>query len=208
VDELRPGLLWRWTAPHPQWRPGMAGSGGWERDVASVAVRTTDALVVIDPLVERWDDLDALARGTAVAVVLTAPWHARSSADVAARYGATVHVHEAGVERAAHLGRVSAFGGGEVMPGVEAVPVGGSDDGEVVLWLPAAAALVAAEVLTGAPDGLRVAESPALRSRAELEACVRALAELPAELVLPGHGPPVLRDGRREVAAALDRPRW
>ena len=46
VERLGDGL-WRWTAPHPEWREG----GGWDPDVGSVYCETPEAVVLIDPLV-------------------------------------------------------------------------------------------------------------------------------------------------------------
>jgi glyoxylase-like metal-dependent hydrolase (beta-lactamase superfamily II) len=96
---------------------------------------------------------------------------------------------------------------GEVAPGVHALPVAGSDDGEVAYWLPRPRALVTAEVLLGTRDGLRFAESPALRSRDELRAWLRALDRLPVRLIIPSHGPPT-PGGRAAIRAALARPPW
>lgn len=189
--ELAPGLH-RWTTPHPRWRPGMDGPGGWEADVASVAFETDGRVVLIDPLVEDWTALDALVAERAVTVLLAARWHRRSSDEMTARYGA-------GVTNPAP---------GEVLPGVVALALGGLDEGEVLLWLPRPRALVSAEALTGSAGGLRVAESPALRDRGKLDASLQAAAARGVEMVLPSHGPPVLTGGSAEIEAALRRPPW
>jgi hypothetical protein len=205
VQALTPDL-WRWTSPHPLWRPGMEGPGGWERDVASVAVRAGDRTILVDPLIEGdWAALDDVVAGKPVVILLTAAWHERSSAAVAERYAAEVLVHETGLPRLKCRAREMPMG--EVVPGVEALPVPG-DEGEVVLWLSTQRALVSAEVLTGSSEGLRIAESPLLQSRDELRAWIAALARLPVEMVLPSHGPPVLENGRDAIAAALDQPPW
>ena len=184
MEELAPGL-WRWSAPHPRWRPGMDGPGGWAREVNSVAYDTGDALVVIDPLVEDWEALDGLTAGRRVVVVLAAVWHRRSTDEVLARYGGELR---------------------DTTPEAQTLPVG--DEGERLLWLPGPCALFSAEALTGSADGLRVAESPALRSRAELDDQLRRAAGLGVEIVVPAHGPPILRDGSAEILRALRRPPW
>lgn len=184
MEEVAPGL-WRWSAPHPRWRPGMDGPGGWAQEVASVAYDTGDALVLIDPQVDDWAALDALVGGRRVVVMLTAAWHWRTTTEVRARYAARL------ASRA---------------PGVQPLPLG--EEGEVLLWLPGPAALVSAEALTGSEEGLRVAESPNLRSRPALDAVVRRAAALPVQMVLPAHGPPALTDGAAEILRALDRPPW
>jgi hypothetical protein len=85
-EQLAPGL-WRWTAPHPAWRPGDDRPGGWERDVGSVLYALGDTVTVVDPLVGPDDDavwrfLDERAGAArSVVVALTAPWHRRSAAE-------------------------------------------------------------------------------------------------------------------------------
>jgi hypothetical protein len=185
MEELAPGL-WRWSAPHPRWRPGMDGPGGWAQEVASVAYDTGDALVLIDPQVDDWAGLDALVSGRRVVVMLGAAWHWRSTSEVIARYDAQV--------------------AGDA-PGVETMPIG--VDGEVLLWLPGRRALVTAEALCGGPEGLYVAESPnPSYSRPDAEVVLRRAAALPVQMVLPAHGPPALTDGAAEILRALDRPPW
>ena len=75
VHELRPGL-WRWTSFHPEWK----------QDVGSVAVEGADDLVLIDPLLQPDDALDALVPrvGKPVSVLVTIFWHTRSADVVAA----------------------------------------------------------------------------------------------------------------------------
>jgi hypothetical protein len=119
----------------------MEGPGGWVRDVNSVGYDAGEAIVLIDPLVADWAELDGVVAGRPVVVVLTAPRHLRSTDQLIARYGGELR---------------------DTASGVEVLPVG--HEGERLLWLPGPRALVSAEALTGSADGLRVAESPVLRS--------------------------------------------
>ena len=181
--------LWRWTAPHPAWRPGDE----WPQDVGCVYYRTPAATVLIDPLVPAgeeeafWRELDRdLAEaGTPLLVVLTAPWHARSSAEVAARYGAEV------------VGAAAA-------EGIAVLPVPPIEEGQVALFIPEHGALVTAEILADFGQGLAVYPSPALDDAAALAQFLQELRTLPVELVLPAHGEPVLEGAREAVAAAVD----
>ena len=205
--------LWRWTTPHPAWRPGHDRPGGWERDVSCVLFARGETVTIVDPLAGADDDalwrfLDERAGAARrVVVALTAPWHRPSAADVAGRYGAEVRVHARGAARAGLSGAHPFDDDGEVAPCVHALTVAGSDDGEVAYWLPRPGALVTAEVLLGTRAGLRLAESPALDSRAELHAWLRGPDRLPVRLVVPSHGPPA-PDGRAAIRAALARPPW
>lgn len=183
VDVLKiTEVLWRWTAVHPQWKPGE----GWDAEVACVYVEEPDAVVLIDPLVpgdeaERfWRALDGDVERLALPVVVlsTSPWHERSAAELETRYGAVR----------------------EAPPGVEAIPVSRE---EAVYWLPAYAALVAGDALLGGPDGLRLQPPEWLEGDYQaFVAAVGGLLELPVERVLPSHGEPVLHGAREALAHA------
>jgi glyoxylase-like metal-dependent hydrolase (beta-lactamase superfamily II) len=215
AERLADGL-WRWATPHPAWRPGMDDhDGGWPRDVGSVLHERAGVVTIVDPLAGAEDAallafLDERCAGARrVVVAVTASWHGRSAAAVAGRYDADIRVHRIAAADPAIEGleRVRPFDAdGEIAPGVEAMLVGGLRQGEVAYWLPGHGALVTAEVLQGRADGLRVGEDPAMASREELYAWVRALDRLPVRLVLPTHGPPA--SGPDAIRQALERPPW
>ena len=182
VVELAPGL-WRWTAPHPDWHEGA----DWEQEVGCVYYEAADATVLIDPLVpperERFFealDRDVQRRGLPVAILLTVPWHARSSAELAERYKTTTDVPA----------RVEPF----ALPNVE----------ETVWWLPEHATLVVGESLVGdselslCPDTWVKGER-----RAALRRSLLPLLDLPLERVLVSHGEPVLEGGHAALERAL-----
>src|SRR5215211_7931563 len=81
--------LWRWTTPHPRWRPGDDRPGGWEQDVGSVLYAHGDAIAIFDPLAGEDDDalwrfLDERAAGAGrIVILLTASWHLRSAPAIA-----------------------------------------------------------------------------------------------------------------------------
>jgi glyoxylase-like metal-dependent hydrolase (beta-lactamase superfamily II) len=178
VQELRPGL-WRWTARHSEWEG---------REVSSAYLETQDAVCLIDPLVPRGEEarfFDALDRdvervGLRVAVVLTNPWHRRSSAELSLRYRAQVFV---GVE------------GG--LPGGLAAFAGGMQPEDVVLHAPSHRALFTGDTLLGEE---LCPEDWLAEGRDHHVACLRRLLELDADLVVPAHGEPFPLD---RLAAAL-----
>ena len=186
VTEVAPGL-WRWTAPHPEWQEGQ----GWEQEVGCVYYEAAGATVLIDPLVpveaerERFFealDRDVDRRGAPVTILLTCTWHERSAAELAERYGAG-DSPPAGVE---------AF----VVPAIE----------ETLWWLPEHAALVAGDVLLGAPDGIRMCPDSWLAgqaSPASIRDALRPLLDLPVERILVSHGEPVLEGGLAALQRAL-----
>ena len=188
------------------------GPDAWPQDVGCVLYVSGGTATVIDPLVAhgdaaRWSFLDERTAGARVVVALTAPWHRRSAAEVAARYDAEVRIHRTGLARLGLAAAQGFEGDGEVAPGVEALVPAGLVEGETAYWIPEHGALVSAEVLQGRPDGLRYGVSPAASDRAALEEWLRDLDRLPIEIVLPTHGPPA-PDGRTAIRAALARPPW
>jgi hypothetical protein len=196
LAEVAPGLH-RWTARHPAWEAGAEpeSPGDWPEEVGCVAYEGPDALVLVDPLVERWDALDSLVErnGKPVAVLTTMRFHGRSRAEVAERYGAPLISHD------------------EPPPaGIERIPIEGGD--ESMVWIEALRALVPGDRLIGdggRPPALRMCPAswlgylPGPPGLDDLRDGLRPLLELPVELVLVSHGEPVLRDGAAAIRAAL-----
>jgi hypothetical protein len=191
VEELAPGLH-RWTARHPEWRPGAEPGtpDDGPPEVGSVAYEAPDALVLIDPLVADWAALDALVErhGRPVVVLTTMRFHGRSRDEVAERYGAELRTHTA-----------------EPPDGVRRIPVEGMD--ESMVYLEAPRALVPGDRLIG--DPLRPCPESWLRylpgppDAAELRAALAPLLELRVERVLVSHGEPVLCDGAAALRFAI-----
>ena len=187
--------LWRWTAPHPEWKP----QDDWDRDVGCIYWEASDAVVLVDPLVpdepsdrERFLtclDKDVERVGLPVSVLLTCEWHMRSSAELAERFGTTV---------------TTPLAASDLPGGIRAVPAPVAE--EVVYWLPEARTVVPGDTLLGWTDGLTLCPESWLKSRGGLEQLridLAPLLELPVERVLTTHGPPVLTGGREALAQAL-----
>ena len=181
--------------------------GGWDREVASYALVEGDTLVLFDPLVpddeeeERfWRNLDAdVEHHGAPIILLTLYWHARSAQAIAERYaGAEVWSIEAGEAEARERVAVTrTFAPGDTLPAGIAAHAS-FEPQEAVFWIPSHRALVVGDALLGTPDGgVRVPENwfpERLTPEAAREA-LRPLLSLPAELVLPMHGEPILENG-------------
>lgn len=199
-EELRPGL-WRWTAHHREWK----------REIAAYAVATDAELVLIDPLLgaDQWPQLDAAIGPRPLHVLLTVHWHARSAAEVAARFpGARIWAHSR--DRAATARRTpvtDVFRAGDDLP-AGLVAIEARPRSEVLFWEPRVRALIAGDALLGdgeRGDGLHTCPAswlPRSSSLEDLRAALRPLSELPVELVLPSHGRPVLADGGKALAQA------
>ena len=196
MEELAPGLH-RWTARHPAWEPGAepGSPADWEPDVGCVVYRAPDALVLIDPLVERWEPLDALVEGHGrpVVVLTTLRFHGRSRAEVAERYGAELRTHRAAPPA-----------------GVRRIPIEGMD--ETMVYLEAPRALIPGDRLLGDPQGgLRLCPVSWLGyidrggppDETALRAALAPLLELDVKSVLVSHGDPVRTGGAAALRAAL-----
>ena len=190
LTEVASGLR-RWTAWHDE----------WQENVGSLAVDTDEGLVLIDPL----DPPRGLGRPKHI--LLTVHWHARSTS---ARH---VWAHRRTVRMLANRGvEVShPFTAGDSLPGgIQAFET--ARPGEVVFWLPRQRALAVGDVLLGAGAKPRATDDP-LRlcperwlgkaTHDDLRASLAPLLELPVSRVLVSHGKPVLRGGRRALAAVL-----
>jgi hypothetical protein len=211
VREILDGL-WRFEALHPEWTEDEGGEDGWEQSVAWWAVSSPDGLLLIDPLVVRWRELDALVEqhGGCAGVVRTVHWHERSAAEAAVRYGASVWAKPPPpvdrqwppFDRALHEGE-------ETLACLQ--PFGVERVDEVALWLPGQAALVFGDAMLRRPSGeLRVCPDSWLQPAggpARLRELLAELAKLPVEHVLVAHGPLVLGDGAASLRAAIGRGR-
>ena len=202
MEELRPGL-WTWTAPHPAWTPEEGGPAGWEREVRSYAYDAGDSLVLFDPLVST-TEVEDLAGGRPVAVLLTCQWHGRSSAELVERLDATIH---APVQKLEGIGvQALPYELGEDLPGDVEPQVGGYED-EATLWLREHAALVTGDVFLGGERGFRVQPDSWLAeglTHDELRDRLRPLIDLPVEMLLPTHGDPILENAHEVLETALD----
>jgi hypothetical protein len=164
MELLRPGL-WTWTGRHPAW----TDSDEWDPDVRSYAVDLEGGLVLIDPVTP---PAELLRRDPAI--VLTAPWHRRSSEDIGEPLA-------------------------EPPRGIEARPAYFPEDR--MLWIARHNALVLGDSLMNAepiPD-----EWLDGASREDYNAALRPLLDLPIELLLPTHGAPIVHGAHEHLARAL-----
>jgi hypothetical protein len=202
--------LWRWTARHPEWHPGEFGAR-----VASFALRAGATTLLVDPLVPEPDLLDDVV-GERVAILVTIPYHARSSEALAARYGATIHGHPATAKR---LRDASAFRvaepGAELPGGARAFAIGRPRRFELPMWLPSHRAVAFGDAVVETGGELRVWAQGAVdegRRRFHHERfnpTLEPLVALDPQRVLVTHGEPVLDGGRDALAAALaGEPFW
>jgi len=212
MKRLADGLL-RWTEPHPEWSAGDFGA-----EVASFAVRAGGEGLLIDPLLASdGSALDELFAGAdRVSILITIPYHARSSYELAARFNARIY-GPAGVAR--RLSDDSAFTtiepGDELPAEVRSFAIGKPRPrGEQPLYLPSHKALVFGDAVVEHGGELRVwchdqvDEKVSRFYRERFNPTLRPLTELDVERVLVTHGEPVLSGGREALERALDSDPW
>lgn len=184
LDEIAPGLH-RWSAWHRE----------CHAPVGCLALETEDGLVLIDPL----DPPRELRRPDHVLV--TVFWHGRSTRDLRARR-VWSPARSAQPLRNRGVRVTDVFRAGDELPGgIEAFQT--ARPSEVVFWLPEQRALAAGDVLLGSPLRLCPESWLGRPTHADLRASLRPLLDLPVARVVVSHGDPVLRGGKRALAALL-----
>jgi hypothetical protein len=219
-EELADGL-WRWTARHPEWHPGEFGS-----EVASFALKADGAdgaVVLIDPLLPPEPDLvlDVIEAqlGERLAILITIPYHVRSSEAIRDRFGSDAEVtiwgHPACAKRLSDEAGFRTFEPGDELPaGVAAHRIGKPRRHEMPLLLPSHRALAFGDALVEVGGELRVWSDRRLDAdvrrfyRERFNPTLEPLLELDFDRVLVTHGAPVMQDGREALRSALQAEPW
>jgi hypothetical protein len=216
-EQLADGL-WRWTARHPEWHPGEFGS-----EVASFALNAGDETILVDPLLPLEPDtvLDLVDRqlGERLAILITIPYHVRSSEEIRHRFRGRVETtiwgHLACRKRLSEDAGFRAFEPGDELPaGASAHRIGKPRRYETPLYLPSHRALVFGDAVAEVDGELRVWSERRVDAevtsfyRERFNPTLEPLLELDFDRVLVTHGQPVLQDGREQLEAALGAEPW
>jgi hypothetical protein len=199
VHELAPGF-WYWMAAHPEWEP----TENWPEDVLCVYYESSDGIVLIDPLLPRgeeaefWQALDADVERLRqrVRVLLTAPWHARDTAAVVDRYGASVWAPPGARWDDPKPTTTTT----ELPTGVEVLLPEG-DQNQALFFVPDHQTLVTGDIFSGTDGRFHVFIDE--QDRGPFLAWLPRLCELPFQRVLIAHGESVLSDGVAQVRDAI-----
>ena len=161
--------LWRWTARHPEWHPGDFGA-----EVACFAAQAGDTTLLIDPLLppEPEQVLDAIdgTLESRLAILISVPYHVRSSEELWRRYRkqaeTTIHGHPACAKRLEDESAFRAFHDGFGLPGgVTAHRIGKPRRHETPLHLPSHGALVFGDAVVEWDGRVRVWASDRVEPR-------------------------------------------
>jgi hypothetical protein len=217
MEKLTEGL-WRWTARHPEWHPGEFGA-----EVACFAARAGDTTLLIDPLLppEPQPVLDVVDEqvGNRLAILITIPYHVRSSEELWRRYAkdaeTTIHGHPACAKRLEDESGFRAIDTDEELPGgVTAHPIGKPRRYETPLHLPSHRALVFGDAVAEWEGKLRVWSSDKVDAKVErfyrerFNPTIEPLLDLDFDVVLATHGEPILQGGKQALRNALKAKPW
>ncbi|HYM83999.1 MAG TPA: MBL fold metallo-hydrolase, partial [Candidatus Dormibacteraeota bacterium] len=196
-----PGL-WLWRQRHWEWREG----DDWEPEVSSFVVESGGEVILIDPLApppiagaEVYRRLEATPP---TAIVILKPDHVRDVDQFAHWYGIPARGPWLFWGGEAPRTELQPIFPDEVLPGGLVAQFDGRGGLERPLYLPEQRALVFADGMAAHEAGgglLRVWWTPILEKR--VMPALRAMLELPFELVLVSHGQPV--HTRADFEAAL-----
>ena len=217
LERLTPDIH-RWTARHPEWHPGEFGS-----EVASFALRAGDETLLIDPLLPPEPDavLDLIERelGERLAILVTIPYHVRSSEELRSRFRGQVETtiwgHRASRKRLADGAGFRAYEPGDALPGgASAHRIGKPRRYETPLHLASHRALVFGDAVAEVDGELRVWSERRVDQEVSafyherFNPTLEPLLELDFDRVLVTHGEPRLKDAREELARALRAEPW
>jgi hypothetical protein len=195
--------LWLWRQPHPDWSEGA----DWEPEVASFAVASGGATILLDPLApppsarDVWSRIDAFAPST---LIVLKPDHVRDVDLFVRWYGADAYGPFLFWRDDLPHTDLRPVRPGDELPGGLTAHYDGRGAMETPLYLPEQRTLVFADGLTAPGGVLRVWHTPWHEERT-LPA-LHALLDLPFEHVLVSHGEPV--HARADFEAALEREPW
>ena len=210
--------LWRWTARHPEWHPGEFG-----KEVACFALRTGDDTVLIDPLLP--PDPDPVLQlvednlGERLSILITVPYHVRSSEEIWRRFKAdadtSIWGHPACATRLDDTSAFNALDPGTELPaGISAHEIGKPRRHEMPLHVPSHKALVFGDAVAEIDGKLVVWATAKVDAKAErfyrerFNPTLEPLLELDFDKVLVTHGQPIRNDGRAALRKALDSRPW
>jgi hypothetical protein len=210
--------LWRWTARHPEWHPGEFGS-----EVACFALRTGDDTILIDPLLppdpEPVVNLIEDNLADRLSILITIPYHVRSSEEIARRFGeqleTTIRGHPACTRRMEDTSYFTPFEPDDELPaGITAHPIGKPRRHETPLHVPSHRALAFGDAVAEVDGRLvvwatsRVDEKVERFHRERFNPTLEPLLELDFDRVLVTHGQPIARNGRAALRKALAGRPW
>jgi hypothetical protein len=187
--------------------------------------RAGEETLLLDPLLDgpddpAWEAIDAVV-GESVRVIISVPYHVRSSELARERYFGdvgdfSIHGHPACAKRMESTAAFEPFAAGDALPGdVTPYRIGKPVRHETPLHLPSHDAILFGDAVVGTDDGARVWSDQERVTEKErrfyaerFNPTLQPLVELEPKRLLMTHGPSFLSGGEAELGRALDRDPW
>ena len=187
--------LWLWQAYDPTTKA----------DLSSSAVKNDDLLFLVDPIPlapAAFDELKGLAPVSAILV--TNSNHPRSAARFAEELDTAIFASDQAAKQFPNSNaRISR--GGEIVPGLTAIPIEGAAPGEVAFhFAQAGGTLVVGDALVHfEPHGFCLLPAKYCSDQRLMRASLRQLLDWRFERLLFAHGTPILRAARARLGTLL-----
>jgi glyoxylase-like metal-dependent hydrolase (beta-lactamase superfamily II) len=188
-------LLWLWQAYDP----------AVKSDLCSSAVAIRGRLFLVDPIPLAAAPLAELTAGSSVAgVLVTNSNHPRAAAAFARKFGATVFAAEP-VRREVGDASTQPIAGGEITPGLAAIPIEGAASGEMAFHFEdnGGTLIVGDALINFEPYGFTLLPAKYCSNHKQMRGSLRQLLDWPFERLLFAHGSPILFSARARLETLL-----
>ena len=188
-------LLWLWQAYDP----------AVKADLSSSAAQSGGRLFLIDPIPLAPAPLAELtAHGSVAGVLVTSSNHPRAAAAFAQQLGATIFAAEP-VSHQFGDAKTQSIAGGEIMPGVAAIPIEGAASGEMAFHFPdsGGTVVIGDALINFEPYGFTLLPAKYCSNQKQMRGSLRQLLDWPFERLLFAHGPPILSSAQARLETLL-----
>jgi hypothetical protein len=187
--------LWLWQAYDP----------AVKSDLFASAVKNSEGLFLIDPIPLAPAFLAELtAHGHVAGILVTNANHTRAAAAFARQSGATIFAAEPVI---GELGgeKTQSIAGGEIIPGVVAIPLAGAAAGEMAFHFAdhGGTVVIGDALINFEPDGFALLPAKYCSNQKQMGRSLRQLLDWPFEHLLFAHGAPILSSARARLETLL-----
>jgi len=187
--------LWLWQAYDP----------AVKSDLFASAVKTAEGLFFIDPIPLASAPLAELtAHGHVAGVLVTNANHPRAAVAFAREAGATIFAAEPIIGELGG-GKTESITGGEIIPGVAAIPLAGAAAGETAFHFAGhgGTVVIGDALINFEPYGFTLLPAKYCSNQEEMRHSLRQLLDWPFERLLFAHGAPILSSARTRLQMLL-----
>ncbi len=188
-------FLWLWQAYDP----------AVKSDLFASAAKNGDRLFLVDPIPLAAAALaELMAHGEVAGVLVTNSNHSRAAAKFARQLGTTIFAAEPVIGEFGGI-KIEPIGGGEIRPGLTAIPVAGAAAGEMAFhFADKGGTLVIGDALINfEPYGFTLLPAKYCSDQKQMRASLRQCLDWPFERLLFAHGSPILSSARARLETLL-----